>query len=392
MMSPAENAELKSLDFLVFSDDWGEHPSSCQHIFRHIAKNHRVLWVNTIGMRNPTLTLRDAQKVVQKVKKMTHLKNSSTAVDTPNVKIVVCQPLMLPGVRWPMVRAFNTRSVTRKVRSMLDVLNFIDPIVVTTVPNAAEYPEILSGRRVLYYCVDDFSLWPGLDSNVVRDMEAKLIARSDCIIGASEALCERFQKYGKRTHLLTHGVDIDHFSNGVEHEHKVLNAIPKPRVGFFGLIDGRMDWNLLVLLARTLSNVNFVFAGPVDSSAGLLPHESNIHFVGAINYAELPEFVCGIDALILPYKNDDLGKVLSPLKLKEYLATGRPILSSAVKAAEEWEDAIVIARTIYEWEHYLRIILNRGLIKKSRDVCEHLSKQSWQVKAREMLKLCRGLQ
>lgn len=391
MTSKSNQSDARSPDFVVFSDDWGEHPSSCQHIFRHIAKNHRVLWVNTIGMRNPTFTLRDARKVVRKATKMFDSRNSAAGARRPEGRIAVCQPLMLPGIRWPLVRAFNARSVTRKVHSMLEVLNFIDPIVVTTVPNAAEYPEILSGRRVLYYCVDDFSLWPGLDSSVVRDMETKLIARSDCIVGASEALCERFQKYGKRSHLLTHGVDIDHFSNGVEHEHRVLNAIPKPRVGFFGLIDGRMDWNLLVLLARTLSNVNFVFAGPVDSSAGLLPQESNIYFVGPINYDELPEFVCGMDALILPYKNDDLGKVLSPLKLKEYLATGRPILSSAVKAAEEWEDAIVMARTISEWEHYLRDILNRTFIKQSRDVYEHLSKQSWQVKANEMLKFCRGL-
>ena len=102
MTSTTDKPQIRRPDFLVFSDDWGEHPSSCQHIFRHIAKDHRVLWVNTIGMRNPTFTLRDARKIVRKVTKMLFSRRSASPAHRIEGNLTVCQPLMLPGIigRW----------------------------------------------------------------------------------------------------------------------------------------------------------------------------------------------------------------------------------------------------------------------------------------------------
>ncbi|EQD37349.1 glycosyltransferase, partial [mine drainage metagenome] len=139
-------------EFLVFSDDWGEHPSSCQHIFRIIGKEHRVLWVNTIGMRNPTWTARDAKKAVKKAGKMLRIAKGPNQGENRDGNISVCQPMMLPGVRSRAVRWFNARSVTRTVRTMMRELRFENPIVVTTVPNAVEYRDLIVDRRVIYYC------------------------------------------------------------------------------------------------------------------------------------------------------------------------------------------------------------------------------------------------
>ena len=391
MTSTANTQDVRRPDFLVFSDDWGEHPSSCQHIFRHIARDHRVLWVNTIGMRNPTFTLRDARKVLRKLTRMFDSRRSATFARRIEGRMTVCQPFMLPGIRWPVVRAFNARSVTKSVGSLLQDKEFDDPIIVTTVPNSSEYPKLLEGRKVVYYCVDDFSLWPGLDAQLVHEMESRLVARADCLIGVSEALCDRLRSSGKFAHLLAHGVDVDHFATKAEHEHHVLSKIPRPRVGFFGLIDGRMDWELMVTLAKSLPNVAFVFAGPVDASAGVLPQQNNLNFVGSLRYEELPNFICGVDALILPYKINGLAQVLSPLKLKEYLSTGKPVISAPIGAAEEWADAISIARDPVEWKEALHKVLQRDMVESTSVTARSFAAQSWSSKAIAMLSLCNRL-
>lgn len=211
MMSAEHMAPLQDPDFVVFSDDWGEHPSSCQHIFRHIAKNHRVLWVNTIGMRNPTLSWKDARKILVKASKMFGNKRKPENARADD-NITVCQPFMLPGSRSRVVRALNARSVTRKVKEIMDDIGMVEPIVVTTVPNASDYSGLLENRKVIYYCVDDFSLWPGHEVGVVRQMESRLIDRADCLIAVSKNLSKRLSVSGKSTHFITHGVDLEMFS------------------------------------------------------------------------------------------------------------------------------------------------------------------------------------
>jgi glycosyltransferase involved in cell wall biosynthesis len=385
--SKSNQDNARNPDFLVFSDDWGEHPSSCQHIFRHIAKNHRVLWVNTIGMRNPTLSWTDARKVVVKASKMFGKKRES-ANEANTENLTVCQPFMLPGSRSRAVRRFNARSVAGKVQTLLDRLDIHDPVVVATVPNASEYPELLEGRKTIYYCVDDFSLWPGLDADGVREMEARLIERANSIIAVSDTLFHRLAKYGKPTHLLTHGVDLEMFSIPATSEHALIEKIAKPRVGFFGLIDGRMNWDLIEPLARRMPKVSFVFAGPADATAGELPRVHNIHYVGNINYHDLPRFIAGVESLILPYRTGELSESISPLKLKEYVATGKPVVSTPIAEARRWSDVIWNASTVAEWVMALNSVVGQAPNHHRLVDDQRLSQESWKHKADEFLEIC----
>lgn len=378
----------QSPDFVVFSDDWGEHPSSCQHIFRHIAKEHRVLWVNTIGMRDPTFTLTDFRKILIKVRKMLRFRRERGQLAQSVGYLSVCQPAMLPFGGAAIVRNFNTWSVTRKVCSAVRAMNLDDPIIVCTVPNAAEYPEILRGRRVAYYCVDDFTLWPGLDSKRVHDMERRLVEQSGVIVAASEALANKFSNSGKKIDVLTHGVDLEHFGASVKAVHATLRSIPEPRLGFFGLIDGRFDGNLVRDLADRMLDVSFVFAGPRDASAGELPIRENVHFIGPLPYGQLPSFIAGMRALILPYKADGLSAMLSPLKMKEYLATRKPVVSAPIAAARDWVDSLLIARSPPEWDAILRGIIDGKSVEKPTEVGERFAADSWNHKANALLALC----
>ena len=388
MTLKSNQVEVRNPDFVVFSDDWGEHPSSCQHIFRHIARNHRVLWVNTIGMRNPTLSWTDARKVVVKVSKMLRIERDAANYRNEE-PVSVCQPFMLPGSRSRLVRAFNARTVIGKVRALLDNFNMSEAVVVTTVPNASEYPKLLEGRKVIYYCVDDFSLWPGLDADVVREMESRLIEKATSIITVSDTLFQRLSTSGKPTHLLTHGVDLALFSTIAESELSILDKIPKPRAGFFGLIDGRMDWHLVVSIAQRMPHVSFVFAGPVDASAGDLPEVPNIHFIGRVNYENLPSLIAGLECLLLPYRTGELSEAISPLKLKEYLSTGKLVVSSPIAEARKWAGVLHIASTLDQWVEALTLEdrsvgVSHRVLMQSR-----LAEESWEQKAATFLEMCK---
>jgi glycosyltransferase involved in cell wall biosynthesis len=270
----------------------------------------------------------------------------------------------------------------------MNVLNVHKPIIVATVPNAVEYLERFADCKVVYYCVDDFSLWPGVESALVREMETRLIARADLIIAASSALQQRFEEVRKPASLLTHGVDVEMFSVPAGRELESLRDIRCPRVGFYGLVDGRMDWELLVNLARRMPSISFVFAGPLDASVGTPPIVNNIHFIGAIAYEKLPEFILGMSVLILPYKRNELGKVLSPLKIKEYLSTSKPVVCTPIAATVEWEGVVALGSTAVEWERLIRQFLEGGQIARDGLIMDRFIGQSWSDKAQEFLRLC----
>lgn len=387
-MSPRSESTVSwPPDFLVFSDDWGEHPSSCQHIFRYIAKKHRVLWINTIGMRNPTFTLTDVRKVMRKASKMLGTRNVPAAGAKPEGNITVCQPFMLPAVRSRLARAINSRSVTTRVSALLQALQFDAPVVVTTVPNAAEYPDLLEGRKVIYYCVDDFSLWPGLDAGLVREMETRLIERADCIVAVSDTLFRRLSKSGKPTYLLTHGVDLEMFSRPAKSEHSVLRNIQRPRVGFFGLIDARLDQDLVSQVAQRMPEFSFIFAGPIDSSASRLTKEPNVHFIGPFRHSELPELILGFDCLIIPYRPGLLADTISPLKLKEYLATGKPIVSAQIADTYAWGELIKFATNPEEWCHAILETQTESTGARKKSVSSLLADETWMIKAKQLLEM-----
>jgi len=373
--------------FVVFSDDFGAHPSSCQHIFRHVIPDHEVLWVNTIGMRNPTWSASDLGKALYKLKGMV-LPPRRRSIDERRLSPAVCQPFMLPFSRFKGVRAFNARSVARTVGSRLRGSGVEPPLFVSTVPNAGDYTHLMQHSTVVYYCVDDFAAWPGLDARVVRDMEQRLIERADRLIAASEALLERLAAHGKPVSLLTHGVDLELFAGRDAPVHPCLREIPAPRVGFFGLIDPRIDEQLVKAVARQMPHISFVFAGPLGMPSGTLAVSENVHLVGPLPYGELPSLIAGLEVLLLPYRTEGLGNRLSPLKLKEYLATGKPIVSTPIVEAMRQSRYVTLANSPAEWLDAISGALGSDVDKRQSEILPQLEQESWASKARTFLDLC----
>lgn len=376
--------------FLVFSDDWGEHPSSCQHIFRYIARDYCVLWVNTIGMRDMRLTRCDLEKAIVKGRKMLGGERGLIAHRklAPPANLEVVQPLMLPFVTLPWVRRMNARSVIGRVRRELAKQGQNRPILVATVPNASEYLGSFGEQRVVYYCVDNFTEWPGLQHALVQEMEEKLVAKADCIIATSEKLREKFKGTGKPVSLLSHGVDMYHFSRETPVEHHLLDSIPSPRIGYFGLLDERTDQRLLLDLARARPNISIIITGNVVVDVGDLRRMPNVYFTGSVPYADLPAMIAGWKMCILPYKDNIQTSTINPLKIKEYIATGLPVLSTPIPGVLELRDHILLGTSSEDWIQAIDASLARGERRRTSHVKEILKEEDWERKATEFIRLC----
>ena len=384
-MTPKRNG------YVVFSDDWGVHPSSCQHLFRRISATQPVLWVNTIGLRDPDCSLRDLRKAASKLRRMLFSRVAPEEAAQPVVPAHsprVCQPFMLPFARFRAVRAFNRWSVIRAVEQAVADMGLIDPVIVSTVPNACDYASAFPARRLVYYCVDDFSLWPGHDATYVKGLEAQLIERAEVLVATSSALCERLALSGKPTHLLHHGVDIRHFSRRDQTAHPLLAAISGPKVGYFGLLDERLDQALVQAVALREPALQFVLVGPQAVAMHALAALPNVHFTGPVPYDQLPALVSGLSVLLLPYQSDALGQSLSPLKLREYLATGLPVISSPLHDAQAYASLIRFAEGSDAWCRALRDALLEAPEDRLANVRQALAGQDWSDKAAELQAWC----
>ena len=193
--------------------------------------------------------------------------------------------------------------------------------------------------------------------------------------------------HGKQPYLLTHGANHELFS-GAENEHPLLRKIPKPRIGYFGLFDERLDIGLLESTAKKMSHLSFVIVGPVETNVSELHRLPNIFFPGAIPYEELPAMAKGWDICMLPYRRNRLTEAIQPLKIKEYLATGKPVISTPIAEACNLREYVHLAENEEQWLDGIQQLL-QGLpaanLEKRR---QFLAKESWQQKADIFFRLC----
>ena len=197
-------------------------------------------------------------------------------------------------------------------------------------------------EKVLYYCVDNHASFTGYDRRQVLSDEEELCRRADLVVTSSAALQEAKCRFNPHTVLVPHGVDYEHFSKAVSNHLPTpadIADIPHPRLGFFGLIRDWVDLDLLADVARRRPDWHLVLIG--DSTIELAPYQglANMHFLGRKPYADLPAYCKEFDAGLVPFKINELTKAVNPIKLREYLAAGLPVVSTPlpeVKACGPW--------------------------------------------------------
>ncbi|MFO0810227.1 MAG: glycosyltransferase [Gemmataceae bacterium] len=364
---------------LVFADDWGRHPSSCQHLVRQMLPHRSVTWVNTVGMRPPRIDLATARRGLEKIRQWVRpAKPQAAGMEPANPRVL--NPRMWPWVSSRLDRAINRRLLLKQLRPVVDAMPE-PPVVVTTIPVVADLIGELPARRWVYYCVDDFGEWPGLDHEAVRRLEGLLVRRVDEVVAVSETLRRRMAEFGREAHLLTHGVDTDHWAGEGTDLPPALANLPRPLVVFWGVVDRRMDVAFVRALADELPDATLLFAGPVSDPDPELLRVPRLTTTGSLPFAELPALARRADVLVMPYADLPVTRAMQPLKLKEYLATGRPTVVRDLPANRDWADALDLAATPHEFAQLVRQRISTGLPPEQRDARERLADESWAAKA-----------
>jgi glycosyltransferase involved in cell wall biosynthesis len=364
---------------LVFADDWGRHPSSCQHLVRRLLDRHAVWWVNTIGMRPPRLDWATVRRGLEKVRHWTSRPDDGVPLPA-NLRVL--NPRMWPWFSRPFDRALNRELLLRQLRRMTDSLP-TPPVAVTTLPIVADLIGLLPVRRWIYYCVDDFGEWPGLDRAALRAMEERLISRADRVLAVSETLQEKLARAGRTAPLLSHGVDLDHWAGPAADEPPAEFAgLERPLVVFWGLVDRRMDTVFVRRLAADLDRGTVVLVGPeadADPELATLPRVAR---VPAVPFEWLPALARAAAVLVMPYADLPVTRAIQPLKLKEYLATGLPVVARALPAHRPWADCLDLAETAEEFSQAVRLRLETGRPAEQAAGRRRLADESWVAKAR----------
>lgn len=371
---------------LVLADDWGRHPSSAQHLVRLLLPRWRVTWVNTVGTRRPQLTLADARRGLQRLRQPPQR-------DLPE-GLRVLSPLMYPGFRRPWQRKLNAVLLTRAIeRAHADLHPSIRRIAVTTLPIAADLVGHVAMDRWVYYCVDDFSVWPGLDSDVLERMERKLLSQVDAVAAVSEALVERLAQRGCQATLLTHGIDVAHWARAQQKPREAdlpswWADLKWPIMLFWGLIDQRLDVAWCRALAERCGS--FVLIGPQDNPPPELASLPNIHLPGALPYESLPGVAAAADVLVMPYADLPVTRAMQPLKFKEYLATGKPVVARKLPALRSWADTADLVDCA---DAFVQAALTRatdGLPPSQRSARRRVADETWSAKAAAFERLLLG--
>jgi len=200
-------------------------------------------------------------------------------------------------------------------------------------PMSLRFSGHLDAPAVVYDCMDELSNFAGAPPGI-RDAEAALLRRAGVVFTGGRSLYEAKKHLHPNIHPFPSSVDVDHFfaaRSGDLREPSDQASLPHPRIGFFGVLDERLDTDLIDGLARLRPEYHFVLLGPVvkiDPSS--LPQASNIHYLGQKSYAELPQYLAGWDVAMLPFARNDATRYISPTKTPEYLAGGRPVVSTSI--------------------------------------------------------------
>jgi glycosyltransferase involved in cell wall biosynthesis len=379
--SPEESARAGTL--LVFADDWGRHPSSCQHLIAKLLPSYPVCWVNTIGMRTPRLNRITIKRALEKFRPW--MKANHRSAELPD-NLQVVDPKMWPWFSRSHDRWLNRSMLLRGLKPVLKDL--ARPVVgVSTLPIVADLMGPLHLDRWVYYCVDDFSQWPGLDHRAMATMEDVLIERADRWIAASPALQAHLAAHGKESELLTHGVELEHWQvspeGSSESESSPWAHLPKPLVVFWGLIDKRMDTRFVHQLADSMREGTILLVGPMEHPDPELLDAPHVVRIPSVDYDQLPQLAADASVLVMPYADLPVTRAMQPLKLKEYLATGKPVVSRALPAIEPWADCLDAVASAEEFVVAVKLRIEGGIDPAQQTARMRLESEGWSAKAEQ---------
>lgn len=374
---------------VAFANDWSTDPTSKHHLMRLLAERTPVLWIETTGMRRPTVTsAADWRRIVAKLRRM----GGALRPGAPG--LTVLSPPALPFPTSAIARRLNAWLYRRAVRRAMKQLGWTEPPVLWVyTPTAARYLDGLPARGVVYHCVDRWWAFDDYDSREMRACHEILCRRADQVFVSSMELKADCDQLSPQVQYLPHGVDWAHFHQAVTQPFTRPSDLPEPGrpiVGFIGLIDTWIDLQLFIDIARRHPDADVVLIGasrvPMDALAGL----PNVHLLGRKPFAELPAYLKACDVTLVPFLVNDLTLAVNPIKLREYLSAGVPVVTTALPELLPFrgEPGVDVTTTREEFVAAVSHRLAQPMRPAEREeLSAQMRSESWEGRLERMLEL-----
>ncbi|WP_130618216.1 glycosyltransferase [Dyella amyloliquefaciens] len=368
---------------VYFGNDWyAENRTSSHHVAIRLAATMPVLYVDSPGMRAPQASGRDVRRAFRKIRE---------ALRTPrrvDDNLWHCTVPQLPFRRIPGVSLFNRLFGQWALRRAMRVLGARQRISWFVTPHPGFLAKRLGEAFCVYYCIDDYAAHPGVDAEVIAASDLALTRKADMVFVAPPSLLAAKRALNANTHFSPHGVDAKMFAQASEAATVIPAAgrdLPHPVVGYFGSIHEWIDVELIAWLAHARPQWTFLLVGYAAIKVPELAALPNVVLAGAQPYASLPAWAKAFDAAIIPYRRNRQVENANPLKLREYLATGKPIVAVGNAEIARFASVVRIAEGREDFLAGLEQVLADGPEQGAAERMAAVADQTWDRRVEDVL-------
>jgi glycosyltransferase involved in cell wall biosynthesis len=332
---------LRDYSVVYFGNDWfAENRTSSHHIARRLGKIVPVLYIETPGSRSPQSSVRDVRKLWRK------LARALAPPQKVGERFYVATIPQIPFRKLPLIDGLNRRLGAYLARRAMRQLGFGRRISWFVVPHPGPLAKQLGESLTVYYCIDDYASYPGMDPVAIQALDDNLTRRADVVFVAPRALVEPKRKLNPNVHFSPHGVDFEMFSQASDPATPLaeeVRALPHPVIGYFGTVGEFVDFDLLAYLAESRPQWTFLFVGLIAADVSRLRAYPNVVFAGPRPYETLPRWAAAFDVAIYAHRVNRQTRHSNPLKLREYLATGKPVVSVVTPETATFAEVVYLA-------------------------------------------------
>jgi len=376
---------MENQSIICFANDWESDPTSKHQVMKILSgSSNKILWINSIGMRNPTLSKTDFLKIWNK------MKGWFKGLQKVNENLYHFTPIVLPFPASKLSRKINKYILILMIAYYKRKIQMKDVQLWTFMPNIVELIGNLGETYIVYYCVDEWSKFSFMDGNFMQKVERQLLKKADLVITSAGNLYQDKVKVNPNTHLVSHGVDFDYFSKALNENTSIADdiaKISKPIIGFFGLIHEWIDLGLIEALAKQRPEWSFVMIGQWSVNVDKLKKLNNIHFLGQKPYSALINYCKAFDVGLIPFRLNDLTVNVNPIKLREYLAAGIPVVSTRLPEVEKYSEIVEICDSADEFVIKIENYLKHETGEEKRLRSEGMREEDWNGKVEEISNL-----
>ena len=362
-------------------EDWWYHNRGHYDIqmMRELSKYVPVLYVNSLGMRAPD-PREGAMFFRRVVRKFGSFNRGFVRVDE---HFGVLSPISIPGERGAIL---TKRWLTKRVAAAAESMDIMRPLVWVACPTADGVVDAIDRVGLVYQRTDRYECYPGVQQSRIKACDDRLKSRADLTVFCGDLLFARESAECRNACLIDHGFDLKRFERacrGQDPEPSDLASLDRPRVGFVGGLDSHtFDVRLFIETAKQLPEIQFVLVGACSLPAGWceLP---NVALLGQKPYEHVADYMTACDVLIMPWRRNQWIESCNPVKLKEYLAAGRPIVSTEFNQLRRYDEQIRVASTPQAFRREILDALRDPGDEQLRR--ERVAGHSWSQAASELL-------